>query len=107
MMRAGTLNSYVTVEYRSGAQDAAGQPVDDWIELAGMWANIKNRTGAESIRADQQSSTVRTSIRVRWREDITADMRVVHGSRIYEIKAVLPAEDERDRVDLVCEIYRG
>jgi SPP1 family predicted phage head-tail adaptor len=106
-MRAGTLNSYVSIQYRSGAQDGAGQPVDDWIELAQMWANIKNRSGAESIRADQESSAVRTSIRVRFREDITADMRVVCGTRIYEIKAVLPAEDDMDRVDLVCEIYRG
>lgn len=106
-MRAGTLNSFVTVEYRSGEQDEAGQPVDEWVELAGMWANIKNRTGAETIRADQESSVVRTSIRVRYREDITADMRVVHRERVYEIKAVLPAEDDLDRVDLVCENVRG
>ena len=106
-MRAGTLNSYVRIEYRTGVQDEAGQLVDSWIELASMWANIKNRSGAEAIRADQESSTVRTSIRVRYREDITADMRVVHGSRVYEIKAVLPAEDDGDRVDLVCETYRG
>jgi SPP1 family predicted phage head-tail adaptor len=104
-MRAGTLNSYVSIEYRTGVQDEAGQLVDEWIELAGMWANIKNRSGAEAIRADQEASTVRTSIRVRYRDDITADMRVVHGSKVYEIKAVLPADE--DHVDLVCETYRG
>lgn len=106
-MRAGTLNSFVRVEYLTGVQDEAGQPVDEWVELASMWANIRNRSGAEAIRADQEASTVRTSIRVRWREDITADMRIVHGARVYQIKAVLPAEDEGDKVDLVCENYRG
>lgn len=106
-MRAGTLNSFVTVKYRTSGQDAAGQPFDTWVELASMWANVKNRSGAESIRADQEASVVRTSIRVRYREDITADMRVVHRERVYEIKAVLPAEDDLDRVDLVCENVRG
>jgi SPP1 family predicted phage head-tail adaptor len=106
-MRNGTLNSFVTVKYRTSGQDAAGQPLDTWVELARMWANIKNRTGAESIRADQEASIVRTSIRVKWREDVTADMRVYDGLKVYEIKAVLPCEDERDRVDLVCENVRG
>ena len=106
-MRAATLNSFVTIEQRAGSQDEAGQSIEDWLPVASMWANIKNRTGAETIRADQESSAVRTSIRIKFRDDITSDMRVVHGARVYEIKAVLPAEDDLDRVDLVCEIYRG
>ena len=60
-MRAGTLNSFVTIEQRAGGQDEAGQPLEDWLPVASMWANIKNRTGAETIRADQESSAVRTA----------------------------------------------
>lgn len=106
-MRNGTLNSYVTVKYRTGELDGIGQPVDTWIELASMWANIRNRSGAESIRADQEASMVRTSIRIKWRDDVTSAMRVYDGAKVYEIKAVLPAEDTLDRVDLVCEIKNG
>lgn len=106
-MRAGTLNCYVTLESQSGQHDAAGQPIDQWYPVANLWARIGNISGSEAIRADQQVSTVRTNIRIRWRRDILPDMRIVHGDNVYQIKAVLPAEDDRDRVDLVCELHRG
>ena len=46
---------------------------------------------------------MRASIRIRRRDDITAAMRVVHGAKVYDIKAVLPDEHGRGFLDLVCE----
>ena len=101
-MRAGTLNSFVRVEYLTGVQDEAGQPVDEWVELASMWANIRNRSGAEAIRADQEASTVRTSIRVRWRADVCTGMQAVHNTTVFVVQSVLP--QGREWLDLVCEV---
>jgi SPP1 family predicted phage head-tail adaptor len=45
---------------------------------------------------------VRASIRIRYRTDITAAMRVTDGSTVYQVKAVLP-DSGRQYLDLVCE----
>lgn len=103
-MRAGPLQSRVTIQHLVAGQEPDGQPVDVWTELATVWANIRNLRGSEAIRADREASTVQTSIRIRRRTDVTAAMRVVFGPTTYEIKAVLPDEVERDKVDLVCEV---
>lgn len=103
-MEPGTLNRKVSLRARGSTQDATGQPVETWTEYATPWANIRNRTGAESLRGDMDVSIVQTSIRIRRRTDVTAAHRVYHGSTVYEIKAVLPDEVSREHVDLVCEV---
>jgi SPP1 family predicted phage head-tail adaptor len=101
---AGTLNSRVVIQTPTAAQDAAGQMVPTWATLTTVWANIRHLNGAESIKADAQSSLVKASIRIRKRTGIDSSMRVVHGSTIYNIRAVLPDDIERDKMHLVCEV---
>lgn len=102
-MQAGRLNRRVTIKQLVEGQDEIGQPIQTWADLATVWANIKHKSGAESIRADQDVSIVQASIRIRRRTDVTAAMRVHHGATVYEIRAILPDEDRREHVDLVCE----
>lgn len=103
-MRAGDLNSLVTIQQLATGQDAAGQPVTTWLPLATVWANIKAVSGIETVKAGADTSIVRASIRIRRRADVTAAMRVVYGATTYLIKAVLPNQETRDSVDLVCEV---
>lgn len=106
MLRAGTLNRKVTIQQQTSSQDAGGQPLEVWTPVATVWADIRNPTGMGAIRADAQAAVVKTSIRIRWRTDIEAGMRVVHGTTIYEIGAVLPDHAGREFVDLVCGVAK-
>jgi SPP1 family predicted phage head-tail adaptor len=101
------LNRLVTIKAMGTGQDEAGQPVVTWTAVAPVWANILHKNGAESLRADKDTSIVQASIRIRRRTDVTAAMRVYHGAEVYEIKAVLPDEVDRDHIDLVCEAIYG
>lgn len=105
-MDGGTLKCLVSIRQRGTTQDAAGQPVESWTEVLATKANIRQRTGAEAIRADKDTSIVQTSIRIRRRPAVTAAMRVYHGTTVYEIKAVLDDVQHRERMDLVCEVVR-
>lgn len=102
-VRAGALNSRVTIQSPTATQDAAGQPIPTWADVATVWANVRHLSGTESIKADAESSTVKASIRIRKRPGIDASMRVALGSTNYQIRAVLPDEIDRDKMDLVCE----
>jgi SPP1 family predicted phage head-tail adaptor len=105
---AGSLNSRVTIESPTMTQDAAGQPIPAWGTLATVWANIRHLNGAESIKANAESSLVKASIRIRRGPAVDASCRVVHhGGETYRVRAVLPDDAERDKVHIVAEVVHG
>ena len=101
---AGRFNRRCVIQRQSQTQDAGGQPIDAWTDVVTVWADIRNPTGLGAIKADAQASVVKTSVRIRWRTDIEAGMRVVHGVTVYDIGAVLPDHADREFVDLVCGV---
>ncbi len=105
-MRPGLLNSRVVVQQQSTTQDALGQPAQTWSTFATVWANVRHTSGVESIKADALTPVVRASIRVRYRGDLTAAMRVVHGSTTYNVVAVMPDIGGKEYVDLACEVLQ-
>lgn len=105
---AGSLNRRITVQKKGAGEDEWGTPLPNvWIDVCRPWASIKNLSGLGAIKADAEASVVKTSIRIRYRTDITAGMRVLHGSTVYDIKAVLPDAAGREFIDLVCEVVHG
>lgn len=105
MIIDGKFDTLVTIKRREQSQGPIGQPVTTWVSLTAkpVWADVRNKSGAESIRADAVSSSVHASIRVRYREGLTAGMRVEVGGLVYDVKAVLPEVARRRYIDLVCE----
>jgi SPP1 family predicted phage head-tail adaptor len=101
-VRAGSLNRRVTIQRHVTGTDELGGPIDTWEDVATVWANIRHLSGAESIRSDADVSIVKASIRIRYRTDVTAAMRVVYGTTIYDIQAVLLDAVGREYCDLVC-----
>jgi len=107
-MRAGTLKSTITIQQLDGTRLGSGQPDPDaWADyLVGIRADILHQSGSEANRAETQVSIVKASIRIRYavsRLAITAGMRVLHGTTVYDIKAVIPDERGHQHIDLVCE----
>lgn len=101
-LRAGTLSHRVTIQHKTGERDEYDTPLPEaWAELVKVWANVYHQSGSEAIKADAAVSTVRASIRIRWREGINAGMRAVYAGSVYDIEAVLPGAG-RQYVDLVC-----
>lgn len=106
MQGAGKRNKLVKIQQPGTTADSFGQPVAGWVDVVSVWANIRNRTGAESMRSDKDTSIVQTSIRINKRAGLTHAMRVLYGATAYQIKAILPDEENNDRIDLVCEVIR-
>ena len=103
-MESRRLNRLVTLQQLVDGQDSIGQPVQTWEDLAQVWANIRYLNGIESIKAGGETSVAKASIRIRYRTDVTATMRVSIGETVFQIKAVLPDESGKQHVDLACEV---
>ncbi len=103
-MQAGRLNRRCTLQAPGTTQDELGQPIPGWTDVATLWADIRMKSGLESIKAGAPVSVVQASIRVRYRAGITAGMRIVHNLQAFNITAVLPDVGAREYIDLVCEV---
>lgn len=103
-MQAGRLNRRCVLQAPSTARDELGQPIPGWTDVASVWADIRMKSGLESIKAGAPVSVVAASVRIRYRAGVNAGMRVVHNLQAYEIKAVMPDVSGREFLDLVCEV---
>lgn len=103
-MQAGRLNRRCTLQAPGTATDELCQPIPGWTAVATLWADIRMKSGLESIKAGAPVSVAQASIRVRYMAGITAGMRIVHGLQAFNITAVLPDVGAREYVDLVCEV---
>ncbi|MDD2772991.1 MAG: phage head closure protein [Elusimicrobiales bacterium] len=109
-MNPGLLRHSVTVQARAAGVDTSGAPNGAWIDALGgaVWAAIWPLRGKELYAAQQAMSQVETRIRIRYRSDITPQMRVAWQGRIFEILYVVDPELRHVTLDLMCrEIHEG
>jgi SPP1 family predicted phage head-tail adaptor len=107
-MLAPKLRHRIDIEQRTQTQDSDGAV--DYV-----WAVVHDQLPAEIVpvsglgytralvAADQNQEPVTVRITVRYRSNITELMRVVHGSDVYNIKAVLPDPTLRRWLTLMCQ----
>ena len=100
------MNDRVELLKRATGRDGAGQPVESWPVLRGVWANVKFQSGAEVMRANADVSIVKCSIRIRAVRDVDSSMRARHKGVVYDIQAVLPDSNNRDFMFLACEVAK-
>jgi SPP1 family predicted phage head-tail adaptor len=101
MSLAYSLDKRIVIQQKTSAKDAAGQTLDGWSPFASLWANVLFQRGAESLRADKDTSTASASIRIRHLAGITTAMRVLYAGEYYQIHAVLPQGNRM--IDLTVE----
>ncbi|MFE1574319.1 phage head closure protein [Comamonas odontotermitis] len=104
MTTAGQLRDRIKIQKRTGGVNEVGEPLPDgWEDYVSLWANVRHQSGSEAIRSGADTSTVKASVRVRWRTDLTAGMQMIHLGQIYDIEASLPGSD-RVWTDLLCRL---
>lgn len=102
-MRAGDLRHRVTIQYAVETQNSYGEPVASWQDVATVWAAVEPLRGREYFDAQATQARVDHRIRIRYRAGITPRMRVLFGSRVFEIQAVIEPESRRRELHLMCE----
>jgi SPP1 family predicted phage head-tail adaptor len=108
-IKAGPLIHRITIQRPVVDRDDSGAPfVSEWREVAEVWAAIESLSGREWLASAEFRSDVTTRIRIRWRDDIDASMRVLYknprmgGTVVYGIAAVLPQFVGMSELHLMC-----
>lgn len=105
-MNAGKLNQRVRLETQTSAQGAAGGVQKTWVEVATVWASIRNFNGVErraTSAGGGEVAVARTEITIRYRGDVTTKMRVIHQGVIYNIAHVNNWMQRNESLTLTCD----
>ena len=102
-MSAGKRDKRVIIQSHSAEQAEDGQIVNTWANFATVWVSMKHMSGISAIKAGADTSIVKASIQMLKRTGINSGMRVLFGSKVYDIETVAPADD-RIHLNLTCVV---
>lgn len=101
--RAGRARTLLTIQTRTDTADGAGGRTLVWSTHCTAWGRQIIWRGSAEFQADQLSSMQVSRWEVRYRTGIEPKMRVLLGSRTFEIGAIFDPDQKRQTMILVCE----
>ena len=87
-MLAGKMDQRITLKSLTNETDALGAVIETWATLDTVWAEAKDLTGREFVAAAQVNAEVSARFRIRYRTDVTPEMRIGWSGREYDIKSI-------------------
>lgn len=81
----GSLRHKVTIQQPTDSKSARGGVTQTWATYHTAYAAIEPLSGGEGQAGRMESGTITHRIRIRYKDGITAKMRVVFGSRTFDI----------------------
>lgn len=97
-----SFNRRVTLQQEFSTVDLQGGRSLSWADVATVWASVEPMTGKESYTWGKILGESTYVIRMRYRSDIKAKMRLLYGSRIMDINSVIDEHDEHRFLALGC-----
>ncbi len=91
----GDLRRRVTIEAAVRTSDGGGGSSVTWQAVADVWAAIWPRLADEVVTLDRVAGRASHDMWIRYRADIKPEMRVVFGTRIFDIRGVIDVEDRK------------
>lgn len=107
-LAAGRLRHRVEIQRQVDTLNSSGENVVEWETVDTVWASVEPLSAKEFIAAQQMGSQITTRITIRYRDDIVASMRLLHGAMVYNIAGVLPDPDSGlEYLTLPCSAGRN
>jgi SPP1 family predicted phage head-tail adaptor len=88
-MNPGKYRHKITFLKRIDGQDEFGEPVSDWTPFRSVWAAKDPLLGNELFKALTAEAKVEVKFNSRYLSGVTNDMRIRHGTEVYEILSAI------------------
>ena len=98
----GGINRSVKVQSISTSVDAQGQPVETWTDKIECLATIEAVSGREFTQGKASQSEVTHIITIKNRDWVKPDMRVIYGTRTFQVMYMMRNEENLD-LKLQCK----
>lgn len=101
-MNSGSLRHRVTIQSLTKTSDGTGGFTETWTDAATVWAEVTPLKGFERYAAQQIRAQLSYRVRLRFRNDVTSDMRLIHKGKILTIQAVINVNGRNRELELLC-----
>jgi len=105
VIKAGDLNRRITLQSRITAQDDGGRPSVAWADVVTVSAEVQDMLPSRGERIAEGLNVANRPcrIRIRYREGVSPDMRVLYRGRTLRIVS-MPAElGHREGLEFMAE----
>ena len=104
-MRAGKLRHRITIQELSITKDPDGynEDIENWVDFKKVWAEIEPLKGKEYWAAKQVVGEVTGRMKIRYLEGVNEKMRVIYGSKTYDIEAVINVDEKNKEMQLLVK----
>jgi SPP1 family predicted phage head-tail adaptor len=87
MIGAGERNKQIAIQEKAISTDSIGNQTETWHTIATVWAAIQPLSGREYWAARQVNAETTTKVTILYRRGVTAEHRILYGSRVFELTA--------------------
>lgn len=102
-MRAGQLNRRVRLQGRQTTVSADGFSIENWVDIATLWAGLEPVTAREVMQATQETEKITHQVTVRYRTGMSNQLRFRYGSRVFLIHTLLDTNESHRELICLCE----
>ena len=102
MLNLGDMRWRVVIERRVATQDEAGQPTDEWVNVARRRAAVMALAGREAFAAQQRLGRVPTIFRLRYLDGIEPKMRLTCDGKRYDIDSAFDPDGMREELRITA-----
>lgn len=94
-MQAGKLRKRMIIQTPTGAVDAFGEQTSTWITITTVWAEFLSSRGDEGEQSGRMEASISHQVRIRYQSalTLTTGMRLVNGSRYFDIVSIVDVEE--------------
>ncbi len=89
---AGQMDRRITIQNFTTATDTFGEVVKTFTTLAEVWAKVEENKGKEGEDGNQIVATKEVLFFIRYRSDVSEEMRIQYNNETYKIQAILNAD---------------
>jgi SPP1 family predicted phage head-tail adaptor len=98
----GTFKQRITIQNLSQTLDDTGASTTVWTDFATVWCKIVPKHGNEQLIAQRVDAVNIYDITIRFFPGVVEKMRVVYGSKTFQIKSVINIDELSEFMSLLC-----
>ncbi len=106
-MTPGKLRHRILILQKQTGTDPDGYPTEEWVPVVTVWAAVEPIAGREYFTAAAINAQHQVRFTMRYRADVTPDMRLQYNGQDYEIKAVLDLGGRRTWLQVMAEVIQS
>ncbi len=99
-MRSGPLKHLIMIQVNEQARDGYGAVIDNWVDFAPARADVRDIASSERYVSQSLNSVITKKFFIRYIEGITADMRIVHDGKTYDIDPPVDTSGKRRMLEI-------